>query len=138
VTEFRHQPAFWRSEKKRGKPAGRRSPFVRVRVRIYVCCTPTFRNVLIEREEKIYRKKNTEKIKNMKSFFFFSWYSRDCARGRDAIEFSTHQINRHTKEKKRERKKNEIIKTRKPTTHKVSFLLRIFRLCRPQMQYQST
>lgn len=75
----------------------------------------------------------------MKSFFFFSWYSRDCARGRDAIEFSTHQINRHTKEKKkREKKKNEIIKTRKPTTHKVSFLLRIFRLCRPQMQYQST
>ena len=79
---------------KGAKPAGRRSPLVRVRLpHTHISKCPNR-----ERRKRYIEKKRKKKNKSL-VLLFFSWYSRDCARGRDAIEFSTHRINRQKKKK---------------------------------------
>lgn len=100
VTELRHhRTAFWLSEKQ--------MLFSNTRV----FAAHIFQ--IYSNQKRNDRKKI--KFKSCLFLFLFSWYSRDCAKGRDAIEiflFSTQRNNTHDQ-----------LKTRKPQTHthKVSF-----------------
>jgi hypothetical protein len=104
VTELRHQQptAFWPSGK--GGANNQLVAVLRSCVCVCVCVSVPLLHTHIskcpnrERRKKIDTHSQREKSS---CSFILSWYSRDCARGRDAIEFSTHRISTDKKEKKK-------------------------------------